>query len=133
MIAPTYAMPTGVLRYAGNGKVGWWVGDAATLPKFNAKECAYWWLPGNPECVFVRGHPVDESCYELKRQGWFDAGACWPGTHKLDKRGLERRLLLDFNTMVVRDGISPRAAHAAFIQIHEYARVVSPDVPGAVV
>jgi hypothetical protein len=36
-----------------------------------------------------------------------------------------------FNTIVVRDGISVANAHAAFLQIDEYRKAISPDAPGA--
>ena len=36
-----------------------------------------------------------------------------------------------FNTLTVRDGISPNTAHLAFLQIHEYRNAISPDAPGA--
>ena len=36
-----------------------------------------------------------------------------------------------FNTLVVRDGINPKAAHAAFLEIDEYRMAISPESPGA--
>jgi hypothetical protein len=36
-----------------------------------------------------------------------------------------------FNTLVVRDGIDPLRAHAAFLAIDEYRRTISPDAPSA--
>jgi hypothetical protein len=36
-----------------------------------------------------------------------------------------------FNTLVIRDGIKPEAAHAAFIEINEYRQTIAPDTPGA--
>ncbi|MEH3117107.1 MAG: hypothetical protein PGN25_05720 [Methylorubrum populi] len=40
-------------------------------------------------------------------------------------------LFIDFNTLVVRDGIDPKEAHRAFLVIDEYRDRISPDVPGA--
>jgi len=40
-------------------------------------------------------------------------------------------MLLDFHTMVVRDGIDPQVAHRAFLEIDEYRRVIAPDIEGA--
>ena len=37
-----------------------------------------------------------------------------------------------FNTLVFRDGINPKAAHAAFLEIDEYRMAISPEIPGAV-
>lgn len=36
-----------------------------------------------------------------------------------------------FNTMVVRDGIDPREAHRALLQIEEYRRMLPDDQEGA--
>jgi hypothetical protein len=41
------------------------------------------------------------------------------------------RLFIEFHTLVVRDGIDPQVAHAAFLAIDEYAEAISPDIPGA--
>jgi hypothetical protein len=48
-------------------------------------------------------------------------------------KGLEAvgALMLDFHTMVVRDGIDPLVAHDAFLGIDEYQSAISPDIPGA--
>lgn len=56
-------------------------------------------------------------------------GACMTEFRKAEP---ERRLLiamLDFNHMVVRDGICPKAAHKAFLQIDEYRDAMSRDMP----
>ena len=47
---------------------------------------------------------------------------------------IERQLLamfLLFNTITVRDGIDPLAAHKAFLKIDEYRHTISPDSPDA--
>lgn len=36
-----------------------------------------------------------------------------------------------FNTLVVRDGVSPETAHKAFLLIDEYRRLISRDIEGA--
>lgn len=36
-----------------------------------------------------------------------------------------------FNTIVVRDGVDPQAAHNAFLAIDEYRKTISPDQSGA--
>lgn len=50
-----------------------------------------------------------------------------------EKRFIEssRQALIHFVTMVVRDGIDPQAAHAALLDIDEYAESLSLDTPGA--
>lgn len=40
-------------------------------------------------------------------------------------------VFVDFHTLVVRDGIDPKAAHAAFLAIDEYRRIISHDIDGA--
>jgi hypothetical protein len=40
-------------------------------------------------------------------------------------------LFIDFHTLIVRDGIDPKAAHEAFLAIDEYRRRISHDIEGA--
>ena len=42
------------------------------------------------------------------------------------------RVFIEFHTLVVRDGIDPQVAHAAFLAIDEYAEMISPDIVGAI-
>lgn len=50
-----------------------------------------------------------------------------------DMTGMEAiaMLFIEFNTLVVRDGIDPDEAHRAFLVIDEYAEHISPDMEGA--
>jgi hypothetical protein len=41
------------------------------------------------------------------------------------------QLFLDFHTLVVRDGIDPKAAYEAFLAIDEYRQRISHDIDGA--
>ncbi|AWN43709.1 hypothetical protein [Methylobacterium durans] len=41
------------------------------------------------------------------------------------------RLFIDFNTLVVRDGLDPQAVHRAFLAIDEYRFRIAPDTEGA--
>ena len=41
------------------------------------------------------------------------------------------RLFIDFQTLVVRDGIDPMVAHRAFLAIDEYRFRIAPDTEGA--
>jgi hypothetical protein len=59
------------------------------------------------------------------------AGACYQETHNLSPAELVAQVFIDFNTIVVRDGVDLRAAHKAFLKIDEYRRSISPDTPGA--
>jgi hypothetical protein len=40
-------------------------------------------------------------------------------------------MMLDFHTIVVRDGVPVEAAHKAFLVLDEYRARISPDTPGA--
>lgn len=40
-------------------------------------------------------------------------------------------LFIEFNTIVVRDGIPVEAAHREFLKIDEYRKRISPDIQGA--
>ena len=41
------------------------------------------------------------------------------------------RLFIDFQTLVVRDGLDPQAVHRAFLAIDEYRFRIAPDTEGA--
>lgn len=41
------------------------------------------------------------------------------------------RLFIDFQTLVVRDGLDPQAVHHAFLAIDEYRFRIAPDTEGA--
>lgn len=56
-------------------------------------------------------------------------GACFSATHDLTPDQLVAQVFIDFNTLVVRDGIDPRKAHAEFLKIDEYREHMSPDLP----
>ena len=68
-------------------------------------------------------------------------GNWWQGCQRTDgactaawaaAKGLEMalRVQLLFNSIVVRDGVDPMAAHMAFLEIDEYVERISPDTPG---
>lgn len=58
-------------------------------------------------------------------------GACYESLHELNEDQLIARLLIDFHTLVVRDGIDPQEAHRAFLNIDEYRKFIAPDIEGA--
>lgn len=49
----------------------------------------------------------------------------------LTHTGVIAALFIRFNTLVVRDGINPKVAHAAFLGIDEYRAAIAPDIAGA--
>lgn len=59
------------------------------------------------------------------------AGAVFSGLQALSEEARIARLFIDFQTLVVRDGIDPQAAHRAFLQIDEYRYRIAPDTEGA--
>jgi hypothetical protein len=68
--------------------------------------------------------------------GWSDpflmtSGACYIDRHKLTAHERRALVFIDFNTLVVRDGIDVQAAHKAFLAIDEYRQFISPDIDGA--
>lgn len=68
--------------------------------------------------------------------GWSEAfpltsGACYAEVRKMTGWQAVAMMLLDFHAVVVRDGVSPQAAHEAFLAIDEYRARISPDIAGA--
>ena len=59
------------------------------------------------------------------------AGAGSSGLRALSEEARIARLFIDFQTLVVRDGIDPQSAHHAFLAIDEYRYRISPDTEGA--
>lgn len=58
---------------------------------------------------------------------------CWDPIvgHSATKWQVLATMLVRFHTCVVRDGITPKAAHRAFLKIEEYRRFISADISGA--
>jgi hypothetical protein len=40
-------------------------------------------------------------------------------------------MMVDFHTMVVRDGLDPQVVHREFLKIDEYRQFIAPDCEGA--
>lgn len=59
------------------------------------------------------------------------AGASSPALHEMPEEARIARLFIDFQTLVVRDGIDAQAAHTAFLAIDEYRYRIAPDTEGA--
>ena len=90
-------------------------------------ETMYAWTPGTDQ-IEVGPWP--------DRTGWRkrytrSIGACSSKLHRMTPDERLAMLFIDFNTIVVRDGVSVAAAHAAFLKIDEYRRAISADTPGA--
>lgn len=61
----------------------------------------------------------------------YTGGAAFTATRDLPEWQQIAMLFIEFHTIVVRDGIDPQVAHAAFLAIDEYRERIAPDVPGA--
>lgn len=57
-------------------------------------------------------------------------GACYFRTQDFSPEEVTSQVFIDFNTIVVRDGISPADAHKAFLAIDEYRASLADDIPG---
>jgi len=60
-------------------------------------------------------------------------GACWHDRYAPAQALWQRLALLmvDFHTLVVRDGLDPQVVHREFLKVDEYRRLISPDCEGA--
>lgn len=59
------------------------------------------------------------------------AGACYSEVDKYTAAEVQAMVMVNFHTLVVRDGIDPQKAHHAFLAIEEYRATISPDIQGA--
>jgi hypothetical protein len=100
------------------------------------------------ECMIAWTSPDDEYFTDTAgkieigpwpdKTGWSDrycytTGACEMSLHEASADGRIMQLFLDFNAIVVRDGINPQEVHKAFLKIDEYRQHIAPDMDGATV
>lgn len=68
-------------------------------------------------------------------RSWVPVGRAMMATDRLtgeaEEWAAKALMMTCFHTMVVRDGVSPEAAHKAFLIIDEYRRLISRDIEGA--
>lgn len=89
-------------------------------------ECMYGWNTGGDVKVGPWPDKTDWSFdYELT------GGACYSHWHEMSPEMQALQIFIEFHTMVVRDEVDPQKAHAAFLKIDEYRRLIAPDIPGA--
>jgi hypothetical protein len=88
------------------------------------------WADLRPETA---GQVVVLPLSEAKEAGRFAmrAGASSSALASLSEDARIARLFIDFQTLVVRDGIDPHAVHRAFLTIDEYRYRIAPDTEGA--
>ncbi|KAB1074326.1 hypothetical protein [Methylobacterium planeticum] len=89
------------------------------------------WADLRPETagqVAVLPHPDTQGA---ARRFMMRAGASAAALHAMPEAQRIAALFVAFNTLVVRDGIDPQAAHRAFLAIDEYRYRIAPDTEGA--
>lgn len=68
---------------------------------------------------------------KLAREYLYTCGACYLDTRDLSQDALSLQVFIDFNTIVVRDGIPAQDAHEAFLCIDEYLQHIASDIKAA--
>jgi hypothetical protein len=58
-------------------------------------------------------------------------GAAYTAWRTCEPAKLLAMIFIEFNAMVVRDGIDPKEVHKAFLAIDEYRDAIAPDIEGA--
>lgn len=101
-----------------------------------AREALIAWTPANSRNDPTAGQVKVGSLVGKGEIDWTKPYQSTGGAAFVDRRKMngDRSILMvfvDFQTLVVRDGIDPQIAHSAFLQIDEYAETIALDVPGA--
>jgi hypothetical protein len=97
------------------------------------REALVAWNPGTDQ-VAVGRLLMREDDYDWTRHPIsyrFTAGAAYTAVRTYSSSNLALQMMLDFHTIVVRDGVPVEAAHKAFLKVDEYRALISPDTPGA--
>lgn len=58
-------------------------------------------------------------------------GAAYTSRRKMTDEKAMLMLLVDFHSLVVRDGIPPLEAHRQFLKVKGFSDIISPDIEGA--
>jgi hypothetical protein len=95
-------------------------------------KCMVVWTPVSVEHSATRGEvaivPWPDRLGE-RRPYSYSAGACDSELHTMSESDRIAMLFITFNTLVVRDGIDPQAAHHAFLEVDEYRERIAPNAP----
>jgi hypothetical protein len=92
---------------------------------------ANWPVAGKTQGQVKVGPQISDPHHDWTTSFSFTCGAAdtarrtWRGDRSV------AQVFIEFNTIVVRDGIDPQAAHKAFPVIDECAEFISPDMEGA--
>lgn len=90
----------------------------------------------NYRLFWSHGGPVEmrETAFRDSKEQGFDL-CRGPGMDfdraKVGEWQAKAMMFVDFNTLVVRDGVPIEDAHREFLKIPEYRATISPDTPGA--
>ncbi|MDB5432518.1 MAG: hypothetical protein JWP35_3634 [Caulobacter sp.] len=104
-----------------------------------AAEALVAWTPDNGIYEGLKTTIGQVAVGPLIREGqgdWTDpfaytGGAAYVARRKKKGWPLVAMVFIDFQTMVVRDGIDPQVAHEAFLAIDEYRQKIALDIAGA--
>lgn len=100
--------------------------------KIPARKCLVEWTPKMPN---GKGHaragirirewnpPVEDDAY------LYVSGACESSWHDCPMEELYARIMVLFNSVVVRDEVDVMTAHREFLKIKEYSEIIAPDSP----
>jgi len=105
---------------------------------WRAHEVAIAWTPAdedddfdNPTSGTVKVGPRGRDGTFSWTDPWFyTIGAVFTSRDRLRGAKSVAQVMLDFNTLVVRDGIDPQVAHLEFMKIDEYVGHISRDISG---
>ena len=96
------------------------------------------WKPGTPEnkskqVIVVPLEPMSRShnqelAFFGDTRAW-SCGAVYSAVQNGTPDQNRRRVMIDFNTLIVRDHMDPQAVHNAFCEIQEYRDQLPPDAP----
>ena len=97
------------------------------------------WKPGTPDAkssklMITRLFPHKESkAAEIAYFGTYchvrSAGAAYISVKHGSRDDNMRRVMVDFNSLVVRDNMDVQAVHDVFCEIQEYKDQLAPDIP----
>lgn len=94
------------------------------------RDCMIAWCPKR-RIVRVGPHPEVNAWTREPIRYPMSVGGCVLASKKWSRMRCATEVMMDFNTLVVRDGLDPMAVHDAFLVIDEYRFHISPNCPGA--
>jgi hypothetical protein len=101
-----------------------------------ASEALIAWTPAESWKEATRGQIKVGRLLQEDETDWtrpyaYTGGAAYTRVRDLEGAGSVAQVFVDFHTVTVRDGIDPKAAHAEFLNIEEYAEHIAADIEGS--